>query len=369
MDYGYPSISYDWLRGVGEVIHGKRSIRLGALLLALCLCAGTAVALPIADYRERIDQAVNQLDELSVATLSEESVDQAALLASVQAVREVLPPTETVEWEGGSVHVDNTWLHQALDRIGKLPSTTKDSMETLFGIAERLHALDERFAEVENERGLQGRSKEDDKAQLAAILRRAEYQAAEESVFSRLLLRIREWLRSLFPKAETRPSENGNRALSIFAQTCVVALVVALALFVGWKLAPLIRNRHRVNKVVPDGARVVLGETLTENQRAADLLTEAEALARAGDVRGAIRKAYIALLCELGDRKILRLAQHKTNRDYLKAVRERATLYTAMHLLTVSFEKHWYGFEPATETNWKEFLAGYQQAFAAVDAT
>lgn len=348
----------------------SRSIWFGALPLALCLSAGTAVALPIADYRERIDKAIDRLDELSAAALSEESVDQARLLASAQAVRELLPPSETVEWEGGAVGVDNTWLHQALDRIEKLPlaPATEERVERLFGIAERLHALAERLAEVKDEQSLQGRSREEEKAQLAAILRRAEYQTREESAFSRVLKRIREWLRSLFPKAEARPSEAGNRALSIFAQTFVVALVVALVLFVGWKLAPLIRNRQRRNKVIPDGARVVLGETLAPNQRAADLLTEAEALAHAGDVRGAIRKAYIALLCELGDRKILRLAQHKTNRDYLHAVRERAALFSQMQPLTVSFEKHWYGLEPATEMNWKEFVAGYKQAFAAADA-
>lgn len=351
------------------MITKSRSICLGALLLAFCLSAGTAVALPAADYRERIDGAINRLDELSAAALSEESVDQAVLLASAQAVRELLPPSEMVEWEGGAVGVDNTWLHQALDRIEKLPlaPATEERVEALFGVAERLHALAERLAEVKDEQSLQGRSREEEKAQLAAILRRAEYKTAEESAFSRVLRRIREWLRSLFPRAEAQPSEAANRALSIFAQTFVIALVVALVLFVGWKLAPLLRNRHRINKVVPDGARVVLGETLAPNQRAADLLAEAEALASAGDVRGAIRKAYIALLCELGDRKILRLAQHKTNRDYLHAVRERAALFSQMQPLTLSFEKHWYGSEPATETNWKEFVAGYKQAFAAAE--
>ena len=57
---------------------------------------------------------------------------------------------------------------------------------------------------------------------------------------------------------------------------------------------------------------------------------EAETLARQGEIRAAIRKAYIALLVELGDRKIISLAQHKTNRDYLRAVINNPSLYGNM---------------------------------------
>jgi hypothetical protein len=111
--------------------------------------------------------------------------------------------------------------------------------------------------------------------------------------------------------------------------------------------------------------RIVLGERLEPDQTAADLLAQAESLARNGDLRGAIRKAYIALLCELGDRKIVSLAQHTTNRDYLNSVRERVHLYSSMRRLTSSFELHWYGFQPPAENDWNEFRSGYQQALKA----
>jgi hypothetical protein len=80
-------------------------------------------------------------------------------------------------------------------------------------------------------------------------------------------------------------------------------------------------------------------------------------------LRAAIRKAYIALLCELGDRKIISLAQYKTNRDYLHAVRDKGSLYTSMRKLTNMFELHWYGFRPAGETDWDEFRNGYRKIF------
>ena len=95
---------------------------------------------------------------------------------------------------------------------------------------------------------------------------------------------------------------------------------------------------------------------------ATDLLSEAEALARQGDLRAAFRKAYIALLVELGDRKMISLAHHKTNRDYLNSLRSVPQLHSRMRGLTDSFERHWYGFANATPNDWQDFRAGYLAA-------
>jgi hypothetical protein len=104
----------------------------------------------------------------------------------------------------------------------------------------------------------------------------------------------------------------------------------------------------------------VLGERLEPEESAGDLLSEAETLARRGELRAAIRKAYIALLVELGDRKIISLAQHKTNRDYLRAVSGVPALYANMSGLTDSFERHWYGIAQATQQDWQTFQAAYK---------
>jgi hypothetical protein len=109
-------------------------------------------------------------------------------------------------------------------------------------------------------------------------------------------------------------------------------------------------------------ARIVLGEQLKPDDTSTDLLAEAEALARQGELRAAIRKAYIALLVELGDRKLITLAQHKTNRDYLNSVRTIPVLHSTMRGLTDSFERHWYGFDEATENDWLNFRSRYKAA-------
>ncbi len=101
---------------------------------------------------------------------------------------------------------------------------------------------------------------------------------------------------------------------------------------------------------------------LDPDQTSFDLLSEADALARRGELRAAIRKAYIALLLELGDRKIISLAQYKTNRDYLRAVRNIEPIYGNVKQLTDSFELHWYGLAQATENDWLSFRAAYKEA-------
>ena len=100
---------------------------------------------------------------------------------------------------------------------------------------------------------------------------------------------------------------------------------------------------------------MILGERIDANSSAEDLFGQAERLAREGDLRAAIRKGYIAVLCDLSDRKLIGLATYKTNRDYLRDVRPRRELFENMRGLTNSFERHWYGFQSAEKADWEEF--------------
>jgi hypothetical protein len=59
---------------------------------------------------------------------------------------------------------------------------------------------------------------------------------------------------------------------------------------------------------------------------------------------------------------VIGLAQHKTNRDYLRDVRNRKELHQNMTNLTGSFERHWYGFDSTDEQDWEDFRQTYKQA-------
>ncbi|HEX8098282.1 MAG TPA: DUF4129 domain-containing protein [Pyrinomonadaceae bacterium] len=320
--------------------------------------------MPLDAYRERVRQATTALDSLTLVDETEGDQAYAARRAStVRGVRSLLPPEDNVEWKGGSVRVDNRWLAEALERYERLPANDPRRRGELSRITERLRALADRLEELGGPKESAG--KEDAKAKLAAILRREEYsrKEKEESAIARLLKRLLRWLEDLFPK--TSPMSPGRASLfARIAQVVVYGLSLGVIVFVLWKFGPRLVERFRVRakKKEKPGARVVLGEHLAPDQSATDLLIEAETLARKGDLRAAIRKCYIALLCELGDRKVVRLAQHMTNRDYLRAVEERPALHGLMRPLTESFESHWYGYVPATPEDWASFRAKYQKA-------
>lgn len=319
-------------------------------------------AIPVNEYRAHIQRATTALDSLAQSDETEDaSAYKARAAETIAGVRTMLSPTQSVEWNGESFSVDNSWLSQELDKYGAVPDAERGDL--LRRITERLKAIEERIAEVEEPGSTGARNKAEESRKLAEILQRPEYarKIKQESALSRLIDRFLKWLQSLIPKP--KPFSPGKAGwVSQIAQVFVIVLALAVLAFVLKLFLPrLLRSRGSKKKARPR-ARIVLGEKLEPDQSAIDLLSEAEVLARRGELRAAIRKAYIALLVELGDRKIISLAQHKTNRDYLRAVRELEPLYGNVKQLTDSFEKHWYGLIHATETDWTAFRSAYEQA-------
>jgi hypothetical protein len=360
------------------ILRPRRSLRraaphaLAAFCLALLACAAAARqvdAASLEDYRARVSKATEAIEELYWSfdeTADEDSQEfltsEAKILAEVRAA---LPASEQIEGTGAALVVDNRWLHSELDLYARIAAHKRDERnDVLYRLAQRMHALTTQLTEAATQTAAGGaRDKEAEKGRLQAILRRPEYnqQAAEDSALARLWKEFKEFLRKLMP--ESRPFSQGTASLfSLLARLFVFALTAAVIIFVVWKYGAQLLPRNRAKKKTQREARIVLGERLAPGQTPAGLISEAEALARAGDLRGAIRKAYIAVLFELGERRILRLAAHKTNRDYLSAIRrERAALYGDMEPLTYNYERHWYGFAPATDTDWHDFRSRCRQ--------
>jgi len=280
-------------------------------------------------------------------------------------IRKSVPVNEKIEWQGASIETNNQWLFDALGRIEKEPADSPKRKAILTEISERLDALEQKFEELESFSAA-NRTKDEDKQKLAEILRREEYQKPEkpeESLFQKLYRKIVEWLASFFPRPNlSTPSTSGFQSISFVLQMILYALVFGVIAFLIYRFAPLLADRFRGREKQTKEERVILGEKLLPDQSSKDLFDEAEKLARDGNLRGAIRKGYIALLCELSDRKIIGLSVHKTNRDYLRDVRGKSELYKNMNGLTLNFERHWYGFESVEEKDWEEFRNGYRRA-------
>ncbi|MET0754323.1 MAG: DUF4129 domain-containing protein, partial [Pyrinomonadaceae bacterium] len=168
--------------------------------------------------------------------------------------------------------------------------------------------------------------------------------------------------RSETPTPNINPSAAGFQSVSLVMQIVLYAVILGLIGFLIYRFAPFLASRFRRREKREKKERVILGERIAADETADNLFSEAELLARDGNMRGAIRKGYIALLCELSDRKVIGLSRHKTNRDYLRDVRKKRELYENMSGLTSNFERHWYGFEEAEEKDWEEFRNGYRKA-------
>jgi hypothetical protein len=348
-----------------------RAQALAAFCFALLSCLAVvrqADAASLEDYRARVLKATEAVEELHWTFDELEEGEDSKGFDEFEAktladVRKLLPASEKVEGTGVAFDVDNRWVQSELDLYEKTaPDKRPERDDALYRLAGRLRALATQLTEAANA-GAASRDKEAEKGRLQSILRRPEYnqQAAEDTAVARLWKNFKEAMRNLMPKS--RPLNEGTAsAFSLIARLFVFALTAAVIIFVVWKYGAFLLPRNRAKKKTRAEARVVLGERLAPGQTPAGLISEAEALARAGDLRGAIRKAYIAVLFELGERRILRLAAHKTNRDYLSAIRrERAALYGDMQPLTHNYERHWYGFAPATDADWHDFRTRCRQ--------
>ena len=335
-------------------------VRVAFAVLLISFLAASAKAKSLTEYQLQLREAITALDTMSQHDESESATDRATRISQTLAgVRVALQESDNVTVAGNTITVNNDWLHRELDSYQK---TAADREGTLKRVLERLRALEQRVSELDKE----GRTPADKDAasrKLGEILSRPEFthKVKDESALERLINRVLQWLRQFIPKP--KPFAPGQAGwISQIAQILVVLLALGVLAYVIKTFAPRVfKGGTRKKKRKPE-PRIVLGETLTPDESASDILASAEALARRGELRAAIRKAYIALLVELGDRKILSLAQYKTNRDYLRAMRQVEPLHTNVKSLTDSFELHWYGLALATDADWLTFRARYQQA-------
>jgi hypothetical protein len=341
---------------------GRPVARFFFQLNLILILASTALAIPVREYHQHVRQGVTALATLAQSDETESATAYAARdTETVMRVRKLLPLTEKVETDGPVYNIDNSWLHQELDKYES--DSSRGRYQSLQRIMERLQAIEDRLTEFEKPATAAANSKLEDNRRLQEILKRPEFghKVQNQSAINRLLDRFLKWLASWLPKPQ--PMSPGRAGIiSRIAQWLVIILALVVLGFVLKTFLPRLFRNREPKKKRKERARIVLGERLEPEQSAFDLLSEADALARRGELRAAIRRAYIALLVELGDRKIISLAQYKTNRDYLRAMRELEPLYRNVKQLTDSFELHWYGLAQANETDWLRFRSAYDQA-------
>jgi hypothetical protein len=342
-----------------------RSARLSTAFIFVALFAAGLSAATLDEYRSHVDAA-----DVGIQSLMDMAGprDRIRERSSVDTLRRELPVSETVQWSGGSIETSNKWLHEGFDQFLAEPDAVKRAA-LLAGLSERLKAIVHGIEDLQ--KAAAGKStKDEEKRKLVEILDRPEYQRAappQESLAQKWLREFQEWLDRVFPSTPNMPAAApGLGSLKIWLQVLVYALVAGLIGFLLYRFIPYFSQRLGRRDRELKGDRLILGERVASDTSAADLFAHAEGLARDGDLRGAIRKGYVALLCELSDRKVIGLARHKTNRDYLRDMRKRSDILPNVQNLTSNFERSWYGLRDAEQADWEDFRSRYRETLGAV---
>jgi hypothetical protein len=330
-------------------------------LLLLCFARSSATAIPLSEYTTAIEYSISDIGSLMERDGHEDDVDyQTRFMTAIGDVRTHLPRSQQVELEKLAWTADNEWLHTTLDDLER--ANVEDRPAKLKSVLDALNALNERVVALEEAQRVD-EHKGASKQKLESILSRPEYTSAAQgpSAITKLLRDLIRWIESFMPK-QTEMSPGRASFISTAVMVAVIVVTVLLIAYIIWLLFKRFYRPGQPKARKKRETRIVLGERLQPEQTSTDLLAEAEALARNGDLRAAIRKGYIALLVELGDRDLISLAQYKTNRDYLRSVSNVPQLHSPLKRLTESFERHWYGFAQATQNDWQDFRARYREA-------
>lgn len=335
--------------------------RLMALLLSACIFSATGfAATSLKEYIHRLDEAA----KLS-SYLAENDDGNEAESAELQRLTGLLPATEDIARDSASqdiVHVDNSWLHESIKKLAT--GDEEKRVEQLQEISERLTALHQSLTAKNSANAKSTASKE----KLQDILNRSDYKPDEEKSSSiqawlkRTTKRIFDWLAKLFSGGKKSDEPQG--AIGGMPDLARIFIVAALAVFLIWAFVTLFKRLRQHGGKLKKSSRdkvEILGEVFEADITGDDLIKDAAEMARRGDYRMAIRRAYLAMLYEMEQRGKLRLHRAKTNNDYLRELRNDKYTYPSVEIMTNRYERIWYGLSAATMEDYSGFIENYRE--------
>ena len=162
-----------------------------------------------------------------------------------------------------------------------------------------------------------------------------------------------EWLRKIFERKPKHDDESKSKGKIDWPAAARWTLIVLVAILLGILGVLLWRWRKGRTSDVVIAQPVAAEPDLNEESVTADQLPEdgwlqlARDLMEKGELRLALRASYLAGLAHLGHRELIRIARHKSNRDYDRELRRRArgnaSLLDAFDDNLEAFERSWYG--------------------------
>src|SRR5262245_8441437 len=163
-----------------------------AIALLAFLCAPPVAVQgrsAVGDYENRLAKAERMVNEEL-----ERKSHASELAIRMSEVKQLLPASEEVEFNGATTRVDNAWLHEAVNNLVKIAESGAERRLSMLGeISARLARLRQsvKAAQTAEDRALAAQ-----RAKLDDILARPEYQHEEkrESAIARWIRRVIEYI-------------------------------------------------------------------------------------------------------------------------------------------------------------------------------
>ena len=196
-----------------------------------------------------------------------------------------------------------------------------------------------------------------------------EEEVEKDTWLSRLFERFFDWLEELFrsdPKERNRPELDAPLLPANLAWLLWAALLTVVALGIGGAVVRALGARDEDLEdelgAITDAAaeeEAPAGPLYDALSRAPDAwLAEADALAAKGELREALRAAYLALLGILDRAGNIAYRSEQTNWDHVRKFDGPQVARKRFHELTSSFERAWYGFDDVRHQDYRTVREG-----------
>jgi hypothetical protein len=331
-------------------------VRVLCAAAALLLAQPALAALDVAQYRERLAQI-------------EQLLDQGERAAAARVARALL--REEVRWQGEALRADATVLEPIAEGEQEgLRAPLRALIEALPQKAaeERAPAVDLRALEA-----LRARQQEQAPAKGGSLGPELKKLSAAELVMEWLKTSARwigdrieelwKWLKKWWPEAKGHGGGKGTAGLNALVFVLVgaiVATVIALALRAARDGAPA--ERQRPSSPAADADADPLARSTDEWEQ------RARALAAEGRAREAIRAWYHALLTSSFRAGLLHHRRGRTNWEYARALAAEVPFRGAFAELTGRFDLEWYGHVESEPQALQAFAAQAQRILADLRA-
>lgn len=147
--------------------------------------------------------------------------------------------------------------------------------------------------------------------------------------------------------------------LQLASVVLILVLLSAVAFFI-------FRNMRRSRRLLEKED----AELLASLRDPSDILERALSLCKSGEYRSAVRFLYISLLLSLNQLNLIHIDRAKTNRQYLKELRNASFGgYEAVELLTSVYDDCWYGGRNPDRESFDRWYEMYRNIFAAGSGT